>query len=191
MANILPGLRIDEFLTRTDVAAGVTNNFLTDALGSPVAVTDNAGTVQTEYTYEPFGQTTVAGVADSNPYQYTGRENDGTGLYYYRARYYHPQLQRFISEDPLPGYRMAPQSLGRYSYVWNNPQSYVDPSVKALGLLGEGIAGGIAGGILGYMEGGWQGALYGGAVGFGTGLLGYHWEEELSAAWWEAFREKC
>ena len=52
LANILPGLGIDEFLTRTDVVAGVTSNFLTDALGSPVAVTDNAGVVQTEYTRE-------------------------------------------------------------------------------------------------------------------------------------------
>ena len=64
-------------------------------------MTDNAGTVQTEYTYEPFGNTTVSGASNSSSYQYTGRENDGTGLYYYRARYYHPGLQRFISEDQL------------------------------------------------------------------------------------------
>ena len=37
----------------------------------------------------------------TNPFQYTGRENDATGLYYYRARYYSPTLRRFISEDPL------------------------------------------------------------------------------------------
>ena len=36
-----------------------------------------------------------------NSYQYTGRENDGTGLYFYRARYYAPALGRFISEDPI------------------------------------------------------------------------------------------
>jgi len=35
----------------------------------------------------------------SNPFQYTGRENDGTGLYYYRAQYYAPKLHRFLSED--------------------------------------------------------------------------------------------
>ncbi|MCI0417646.1 MAG: RHS repeat-associated core domain-containing protein, partial [Acidobacteria bacterium] len=39
--------------------------------------------------------------SSGNSAQFTGRENDGTGLYYYRARYYHPTLQRFISEDPL------------------------------------------------------------------------------------------
>ena len=101
LANILSGLGIDEFLTRTDVVAGVTSSFLTDALGSPVSVTDNSGAVQTEYTYEPFGKTTVTGSSNSSSYQYTGRENDGTGLYYYRARFYHPQLQRFVGEDPL------------------------------------------------------------------------------------------
>lgn len=50
---------------------------------------------------EPFGNTTASGPADGSPFQYTGRENDGTGLYYCRARYYSPVYQRFISEDPL------------------------------------------------------------------------------------------
>jgi hypothetical protein len=44
--------------------------------------------VQTQYTYEPFGGTTTSGQANANASQYTGRENDGTELYY-RARYYH------------------------------------------------------------------------------------------------------
>lgn len=124
LANILPGLRIDEFLTRTDVVAGTTSNFLTDALGSPVAVTDNAGAVQTEYTYEPFGRNTVSGASNSSSYQYTGRENDGIGLFYYRARYYNPELQRFLSEDPL---EFGGGDVNLYAYVVNNPMSYVDP----------------------------------------------------------------
>lgn len=45
LANILPGLGIDEFLTRTDVVAATTSFFLADALGSPIAVTDASGTV--------------------------------------------------------------------------------------------------------------------------------------------------
>ena len=125
LANILPGLRIDEFLTRTDVVAGVTSNFLTDALGSPVTVTDNAGAVQTEYTYEPFGKTTFSGASNSSSYQYTGRENDGTGLYYYRARYYHPGLQRFMSEDPID---LAGGDTNLFGYVANNPILYRDPT---------------------------------------------------------------
>jgi RHS repeat-associated protein len=86
-------------LLRTDAAGP--RSFLTDGLGSTLALTDSAGLVQNEYTYEPFGKTTTTGVASTNAFKYTGREDDGTGLYYYRARYYHPALQRFVSEDPI------------------------------------------------------------------------------------------
>jgi YD repeat-containing protein len=48
LANILPGLGIDEYLSRTDVVAGTTNTLLSDALWSTVALADNAGAVQTE-----------------------------------------------------------------------------------------------------------------------------------------------
>jgi RHS repeat-associated protein len=123
LANILPGLGIDEFLTRTDVVAGVTSNFLSDALGSTIAVADSDGNVQTQYAYEAFGKTTSTGVPNSSFYQYTGRENDGTRLYYYRERFYHPELQRFISEDPT-GFEVGATS---YTYVSSNPVGYVDP----------------------------------------------------------------
>ena len=124
LANILPSLEIDEFLTRTDVVAGVTSNFLTGALGSPVAVADNSGAVQTEYTYESFGRTSATGASNSSSYQYTGRENDGTGLFYFRARYYHPALQRFISEDPI---EFKGENENLYSYVFNTPTNDTDP----------------------------------------------------------------
>ncbi len=98
-ANQLTGLGIDEYLARLEGSA--TRSLLPDALGSTVALADEAGAVQTEYTYAPFGATTVSGQTSTNPHQFTGREADGTGLYYYRARYYHPTLGRFVSEDPL------------------------------------------------------------------------------------------
>jgi len=137
LANILPGVGIDEFLTRTDVVAGITSNFLTDALGSPVAVTDNAGAVQTEYTYEPFGKTTPGGASNSSSYQYTGRENDGTGLYYYRARYYQSELKRFISEDPI---EFAGGDVNLYAYVLNSPVNFTDPSGESVGTVCRALA---------------------------------------------------
>src|SRR5205823_1349016 len=97
------------------------------------ALTDTAGAVETQYTYEPFGQTSRTGAANSNPFQDTGRENDGTGLYYYRARYYHPVLQRFISEDPA-GLQGGGPNL--YEFVANNPTNYIDPT----GLFGFGVS---------------------------------------------------
>jgi YD repeat-containing protein len=74
LANILPGLGIDEFLTRTDLGAGTTSHFLPDALGSALALADSASTMQTEYTYEPFGKATVTGTANINPFQFTDRK---------------------------------------------------------------------------------------------------------------------
>jgi RHS repeat-associated protein len=97
---------------------------LTDALGSTVGLTDATGALQTQYTYEPFGNTTTSGPANANPYQFTGRENDGTGLYYDRARYYSPIYQRFTSEDPAG---FAGSGVNLYAYAGNNPVSFSDP----------------------------------------------------------------
>jgi RHS repeat-associated protein len=98
-ANLLSGLGIDDYFLRTDAHGA--QILLFDALGSTLGLLDTNGVLQTEYTYGPFGETTATGAASPNPFQYTGRENDATGLYYYRARYYSPTLRRFISEDPL------------------------------------------------------------------------------------------
>ena len=116
--NLLTGLGLDEYFTRTDTAG--LRALLTDALGSTLALTDTAGALQTQYTYEPFGATSSTGASSTNVFQYTGRENDGTGLYYYRARYYQPGFQRFISEDPT-------SSINLYLYANGNPINYVDP----------------------------------------------------------------
>ncbi|MGH7795708.1 MAG: RHS repeat-associated core domain-containing protein [Candidatus Binatia bacterium] len=175
LANILPGLGIDEFLTRTDVVAGVSSSFLTDALGSPVGVTDNACVLQTEYTYEPFGKTTFTGSSNSNPYQYTGRENDGTGLFHYRARYYHPQLQRFISEDPI---EFEGGDINRYAYVGNDPMNFVDPyGLFSFGRALDGLSS--LGGALGplfdiggnALDASGDGGYYGGAAGAAAGAV--------------------
>lgn len=127
---------IDEFFSRTDSSGSFTP--LADGLGSTIALTDSTGTVQTQYTYEPFGNTAATGSANASPYQYTGRENDGTGLYYYRARYYSPIYQRFISEDPL-GYRGG---INFYAYAGNDPVDFADPlGLKPMHMPGPGMPG--------------------------------------------------
>ena len=120
-ANLLTGLGIDEAFTRTD--AGGTSTLLTDALGSTLALTDGSGTVQTSYTYDPFGATSVSGATSTNAAQFTGRENDGAGLYYYRARFYSAELQRFTGEDPLG----LTAGLNLFAYAGDAPTVFVDP----------------------------------------------------------------
>jgi RHS repeat-associated protein len=96
----LRSLSTDETLAMTTSEG--TLSFLQDAVGSTLAVVDASGSRLTEYMYEPFGATTITNPGFENPFQFTGRENDIlAGLYYYRARYYHPGLGRFISEDPI------------------------------------------------------------------------------------------
>jgi len=116
-------LDIDEPLIRIKTDGSV-RHYVLDALDSVIALTDDSGVIKTTYSYDPFGNTTVSGETSDNPFQYTGRENDGTGLYYYRARYYSPELQRFASEDPI---ELWGGDVNFYAYVWNNPVNLVDP----------------------------------------------------------------
>jgi RHS repeat-associated protein len=119
-ANLLTG-GVDEYFQRTDSAGA--RSFLTDALGSTLALADSTGALQTQYTFEPFGNASVTCTSTTNSFAFTGRELDPTGLYFYRARYYNPQMQRFISEDPA---RMG-GGMNFYAYVDNNPVSGTDP----------------------------------------------------------------
>jgi YD repeat-containing protein len=84
LANLLTGLGLDEYFARSDTD---TSTFLSDSLGSTMGMVGSGGAIATSYTYEPFGAAVSAGETNGNSYQFTGRENDATGLYYYRYRY--------------------------------------------------------------------------------------------------------
>lgn len=128
----------DGFLERTDASGSVVP--LTDALGSLIALADTNGNLTTQYYYDPFGGTVSTGAASSNPFQYIGRENDQTGLYYMHARYYSPTLMRFISEDPLG---FAAGDVNLHAYTSNSPTNLTDSS----GLLAPMVAGCLFGAI--------------------------------------------
>src|SRR5204862_5441047 len=67
-----------------------------------------------------------------NPFQFTGRENDEAGSYYYRARHYSPKWGRFVSQDPIA---FAGGDSNLYAYVGNDPVNANDPE----GLKGKMI----------------------------------------------------
>jgi RHS repeat-associated protein len=136
-ANVLTGLAIDEYFLRTEGSSN--QHYLTDALGSTMRLTDNSAVKLVDYTYEPYGKSS-ADAGSTNALQFTGRENDGTGLNYYRARYQSPVLGRFISEDPIG----IAGGENLYAYVGGNPVAYGDPNGRMPVFIAVGLVVGFA-----------------------------------------------
>ena len=98
----------------------------TDALGSPVAVTNQAGTVIERNDYEPYGA--IIGKPTYQGIGYTGHVQDAaTGLTYMQQRYYDPQVGLFLSVDPVTAYSNPVGMFNRYRYATNNPYRFTDP----------------------------------------------------------------
>jgi RHS repeat-associated protein len=88
--------------------------------------TANGSLVQ-QKKYYPYGNGRGGGdfAVDFN---YTGQRKDGTGLLYYNARYYDPQLGQFLSPDSIIPDPTDYFSFNRYVYRRGNPISHNDPS---------------------------------------------------------------
>jgi RHS repeat-associated protein len=121
-ANLLTGLLPDKVFARTTSKAS--ENLLADQLGSTIGLAGSTGSVETSYTYDPFGTTTKEGTASENGTQYAGQEYDGNGIYYDRARYYSPTAARFISQDPLGQTANGPNV---YLYTADDATNATDP----------------------------------------------------------------
>jgi RHS repeat-associated protein len=99
-----------------------------NATGSTIAVTDGSQAVVNKYAYDPFGNILSQVDAVPQPFKYVGQfgvMTEPNGFYYMRARYYDPQVGRFVSEDPI-GFNGGDVNL--MAYVGNNPIMGVDPS---------------------------------------------------------------
>jgi RHS repeat-associated protein len=97
-----------------------------DGIGNTIAMTDASGNMVNKCVYDEFGNLLNSVEAVSNPFLFVGQYgvmDEDNGLLYMRARYYDPQVGRFISKDPI-GYWGG---INLYGYVENNPLNYFDP----------------------------------------------------------------
>jgi len=104
----------------------ITKYHHTDALGSPVAVTNAAGQVTERTDWEPYGA--AIGKPSYEGIGFTGHVQDAaTGLTYMQQRYYDPQVGRFLSVDPINAVDDPVGYFNRYVYGRNNPYRFTDP----------------------------------------------------------------
>ncbi|MBI3244234.1 MAG: RHS repeat-associated core domain-containing protein [Chloroflexi bacterium] len=113
---------------------GTSNNvyyMVGDHLGSASVRLTSSGNIGTggEQRYYPFGESRITNADLKTDHLFTGQLSVGLGgIYSYGARFYSSKLGRFLSADTVVPDWKYPQSLNRYSYVYNNPLKYVDPT---------------------------------------------------------------
>jgi RHS repeat-associated protein len=136
------------------------------------------------FEYHPFGQEkyVLNPTLEFQP-SYTDQHYDiETGLYYYKSRYYDPQLSRFIQPDSIVPDPMNTQAMNRYAYVVNNPVNFIDPSGHSFwrwaNKFVSGFLAGLAGAAVFVVSGGNAvlaamvgGAIYGASQGAITGAV--------------------
>jgi RHS repeat-associated protein len=133
-------------LSRTTAAPNVDNFYYvtTDHLGSNSVITNSAGAVLVNLSYDAFGQRRGANwtgspspgpsgdwgaIARTTRRGYTDHTMlDNLNLIQMNGRVQDPELGRFLSADPFIPHPMSTQSYNRYSYVRNNPLAWIDPS---------------------------------------------------------------
>ena len=189
-------LDIDENNNETDVdyisassglAAIIKNNVVyyayTDRQGSLERITDENGTLVSNYAYTAWGGRILIDGINITDRGYTGHEHlspfgddteGGFCLINMNGRIYDPVLARFLSPDPYIQASDFTQAYNRYSYCWNNPFKYTDPDGEWVWLI-PAVVGGVinlvSNLVSGQVDTFWEGLAYfgiGAAAGLGT-----------------------
>jgi RHS repeat-associated protein len=159
---------------RADINGNSEDFYFSDILGGVRSIYWDGALKYKVQSYKPFGG--AYGVTDSfsgaykQRFKFAGEINDEkAGLYYLSARYYDPDLGRFLSLDPKLGKLSVPQTLNRYVYCANNPLNRIDPTGEFWNILIGAVAGAIIGGVIAAVTGGdvlagVAGGLVGGAI---------------------------
>ena len=101
-----------------------------DCRGSTVAITDANGIITDTFAYDTYGKLISRTGTSAVIFGYNGRDGvvtDTNGLIYMRARYYSPDMKRFVNADVIAGQISNAITLNRYAYANGNPVSFVDP----------------------------------------------------------------
>jgi RHS repeat-associated protein len=110
------------------------NYYFCDGNGNITYMLNSSQAMAASYRYDPFGNTISKSgtVADANVYRFSSKEiHVNSGMYYFGYRFYDPNLQRWITRDPLP----EKYDLNLYGFVYNNSLSWFDRN----GLVADGV----------------------------------------------------
>ncbi|MDB2439304.1 polymorphic toxin-type HINT domain-containing protein [Hellea sp.] len=123
--------------TLARIKNGVFTYLHPDHLGSAVLGTTETGTTAFNERYTPFGEALIDAAANDNQSGFTGHIKDkSTGLNYMQARYYDPNIGRFLSVDPVTFLETGePGMFNRYAYTWNDPINATDPDGEFLKIV--------------------------------------------------------
>ena len=94
------------------------------------AITDADGNITDTFAYDTYGKLICRTGVSKVIFCYNGRDGvvtDENGLVYMRARYYSPDMRRFINADIVPGKLDDAVTLNRYAYANANPVTFIDP----------------------------------------------------------------